>query len=487
MKNICSIKRCIKALSYQETFMNTTMKWNYSSITIISFLSLLVMMIGSQRLYAQGVGISESSITPDASSILELRSASRGFILPRLATGSISTPAFGMLIYNGTTTGNFLSFYNGSWITLAPLASPTFTGTVTIPSAFTLGSTSVTTTGTQLNYLNAVTGTTGTTSTNLVFSASPTFTGTVTHPTPFTLGATSVTTTGTQLNYLNAATGTTGTTSSSLVFSASPTFTGTVTIPSPFTLGVTSVTSTGTQLNYLNAATGTTGTTSTNIVFSTAPTLTGTTLAAGTLTVDPLTFTSGGQVLTTPVAGAMEYDGTAFYVTADATTGRSQESNQQIFRLTANGTPIGPGIADYFGVNSAIPTVLNGVYEITFYLYYLKTTAGTATYTITNTATYTNIVAEYIQSAVGGIATNAAQTGAGIVTTTAAAAVLPPTASLTNGANHKAVIRAIAECGTAGNIRLRITQSGAGTITPLRGSYFTVRRLFAGNVGTFVP
>lgn len=55
----------------------------------------------------------------------------------------------------------------------APLASPTFTGTVTIPTPFTLGATSVTTTGTQLNYLNAATGTTGTTSTNLVFSTSP--------------------------------------------------------------------------------------------------------------------------------------------------------------------------------------------------------------------------------------------------------------------------------------------------------------------------
>ncbi len=59
----------------------------------------------------------------------------------------------------------------------APLASPTFTGTVTIPTPFTLGATSVTTTGTQLNYLNAATGTTG--STNLVYSASPALTGIV--------------------------------------------------------------------------------------------------------------------------------------------------------------------------------------------------------------------------------------------------------------------------------------------------------------------
>lgn len=63
---------------------------------------------------------------------------------------------------------------------LTDAAGFSFSGTaLTFPSPFTLGSTSVTSTGTQLNYLNAATGTTGTTSTNLVFSASPTFTGTL--------------------------------------------------------------------------------------------------------------------------------------------------------------------------------------------------------------------------------------------------------------------------------------------------------------------
>lgn len=57
----------------------------------------------------------------------------------------------------------------------APTASPTFTGTVTIPTPFTLGAVSVTTTGTQLNYINIATGTTGTG--NIVFSATPTLTG----------------------------------------------------------------------------------------------------------------------------------------------------------------------------------------------------------------------------------------------------------------------------------------------------------------------
>ena len=56
----------------------------------------------------------------------------------------------------------------------SPLASPTFTGTVTIPTPFTLGAVSVTSTGTQINYLSGATGTTGTTTTNLVFGTSPT-------------------------------------------------------------------------------------------------------------------------------------------------------------------------------------------------------------------------------------------------------------------------------------------------------------------------
>jgi len=41
----------------------------------------------------------------------------------------------------------------------APIDNPSFTGTVSIPSPFTLGITSVTTTGTQLNYLNLASGT----------------------------------------------------------------------------------------------------------------------------------------------------------------------------------------------------------------------------------------------------------------------------------------------------------------------------------------
>ena len=72
---------------------------------------LLVFVVGS---FAQ-VGISNSSITPDASSILELRSTSGGFLPPRMTTvqrDAISSAATGLLVYNTDT--NQLNYFNGS-------------------------------------------------------------------------------------------------------------------------------------------------------------------------------------------------------------------------------------------------------------------------------------------------------------------------------------------------------------------------------------
>ncbi len=206
--------------------------------------------------------------------------------------------------------------------------------------------------------------------------------------------------------------------------------------------------------------------------------------AAGSGSANTKPKLTSGTLLVTPEAGALEFDGTAFYKSVDATNGRLQECDQNIFRLVANGGAIGPAIADYFGANSSLPTVTNGIYQLDFYCWFLKSTAGTSLWTITNTQTYTNIVAMTHISAVGGIGAIGALSGSGIVTTTAAAAALPVSASLTTAVNHFAHIRAIAECAVAGNIRLRHTSS-AGTITPLRGSYYTARRLFAGNVGVF--
>jgi hypothetical protein len=216
------------------------------------------------------------------------------------------------------------------------------------------------------------------------------------------------------------------------------------------------------------------------VMFNQSPTFAAGTATAGTA----MSYNTAGTLLTVAEANANEYDGTAHFKTIDTTSGRAQECNQHIFRLTANGSAIGPTIADFFGANSAFPTVTNGVYEIEYHLYFTKQTGGTITYTLTNTQTYTNLAAWYEHTAVGGLSSYSGMNAAGITAATTAASDLPVTGSVSNGAAVAVIIHATVECGTAGNIRLRVTSS-AGTVTPLRGSYYTVRRLYAGNVGTF--
>jgi len=65
----------------------------------------------------------------------------------------------------------------------ATLASPTFTGTVVIPTPFTLGAVSVLPTGTELNFVDGVTSAIQTQLNTKAPIASPNFTGTVSHDT----------------------------------------------------------------------------------------------------------------------------------------------------------------------------------------------------------------------------------------------------------------------------------------------------------------
>lgn len=133
-------------------------------------------------------------------------------------------------ISNGTFP-TFRTDLNTSLGLAAPVASPTFTGTVTLPATWKIGSTTVSSTGTELNYVSGVTSALQTQLNLLAPKASPTFTGTVTHPTPFTLGAVSVTTTGTELNYVAGVSSAIQTQINTKAPTASPTFTGTVTAP----------------------------------------------------------------------------------------------------------------------------------------------------------------------------------------------------------------------------------------------------------------
>ncbi len=209
-------------------------------------------------------------------------------------------------------------------------------------------------------------------------------------------------------------------------------------------------------------------------------------IGAGTATVAPLEFISG-TLMTTPDGGSMEFDSNNLSFTNDATGLRGYVPATNLFRLTANGAAIGPAIANFFGANSAISVIANGKYELEAYCYFTKTTAGTVTVTLTSSQTPVNINGTVDYGAIaGGTATGAANR-ISLFASASTAAAFGASGSLTTAVNHAFIIRAIIETNatTAGNIRINFTSS-AGTVTPLRNSYYKLTKLPLGNSGNFV-
>lgn len=208
-------------------------------------------------------------------------------------------------------------------------------------------------------------------------------------------------------------------------------------------------------------------------------------LPAGTTTIAPLTLTAGTS-LTTPAAGAVEFDGSTFFSTGDVTDGRGYIPSVHYFRLTSDGSAI-TTIANYFGATSGISLDANIFYEVEAYLYFTKTTAGTATFTMTFSNAPVNNDAFYVGTAVGGVGTVGTAQTAALTKSTATAGALPVTGTLTTAVNHQYVLQSMfqANATTGGTLNIQVTSS-AGSITPLTGSYYKITRLPAANVGAFV-
>lgn len=73
---------------------------------------ILLLIFGGRESFAQGVGISESSITPNASAILELSSLTRGFLMPRNAA-TLGFTIQGLTFYN--TTSDRINYFASGW------------------------------------------------------------------------------------------------------------------------------------------------------------------------------------------------------------------------------------------------------------------------------------------------------------------------------------------------------------------------------------
>jgi hypothetical protein len=207
-------------------------------------------------------------------------------------------------------------------------------------------------------------------------------------------------------------------------------------------------------------------------------------IASGTTAKAPLEFTAGTN-MTTPDAGSMEYDGTMPYFTSNNTSGRGYIPSVQVFGLSANGTAFGAAIGNFFGANSAINLVGGAEYEVEAYCYFTKTTAGTVTVTATTSLApaILNGTVDY-GAATGGTATGAANR-ISLFASTSANAAFGASASLTTAVNHCFRIRLVLSSNASpSNIRINFTSS-AGTVTPLRESYYKVTRLPPANVGSF--
>ncbi|MBT9168793.1 MAG: hypothetical protein DDT19_02141 [Syntrophomonadaceae bacterium] len=154
-----------------------------------------------------------------------------------IGADSLNT-SFAGNISGATGTGLVITNANNVGIGLTPTATLHLrAGTAaanTAPLKFTSGALNTTPEPGAIEFLTDAfhgTITTGAARRTFAFLESPTFTGTVTIPTPFTLGAVSVTATGTELNHLVGVTSAIQTQINARAPIASPTFTGNVTMP----------------------------------------------------------------------------------------------------------------------------------------------------------------------------------------------------------------------------------------------------------------
>ncbi|MFM9911084.1 MAG: hypothetical protein ACKVOW_17215, partial [Chitinophagaceae bacterium] len=80
---------------------------------------IITCQLLSTILFAQSVGINNNA--PHASAILDVRSSTKGFLMPRMTTAqrnAIASPAAGLKVYDTDT--NTFWFYNGTvWLPIA--------------------------------------------------------------------------------------------------------------------------------------------------------------------------------------------------------------------------------------------------------------------------------------------------------------------------------------------------------------------------------
>ena len=198
----------------------------------------------------------------------------------------------------------------------------------------------------------------------------------------------------------------------------------------------------------------------------------------------PLYFAAGSP-LTVAETGAVEFDGVSLFHTINATPGRGQVPVEQMVALTASGSAI-TSIANFFGTDKNPILTPSALYELEVYLLFLKGTAGTVTLTLTNSAAPNWQNVDFEMSPVTGIVappgTATVLKGQLVADATAALAIVSD--SLTDAVNHYMRVKVRLNNNTGTNLKIQATV-GTGQITPLKGSFWRLRRLSLTDTGNF--
>ena len=80
---------------------------------IVKIIITSYLLLHTSYLITAQVGINDNNAQPDASAMLDVKSTTKGILIPRMTTterNAISSPATGLMIYNTSTSA--FNFYN---------------------------------------------------------------------------------------------------------------------------------------------------------------------------------------------------------------------------------------------------------------------------------------------------------------------------------------------------------------------------------------
>src|SRR5258706_14645670 len=103
----------------------------------ITTLFVLVMGAGAQNTFPSTGSAGVGTTTPNASSLLEVKSTTKGVLIPRMTSAqraAIVSPATGLLVYQTDGTTGFY-YYNAGWKQLLTSAANTALSNLTTTTA----------------------------------------------------------------------------------------------------------------------------------------------------------------------------------------------------------------------------------------------------------------------------------------------------------------------------------------------------------------